>query len=170
MLYLVPLLVLIALILFWIASRQRRAAGLPAGRVIYADTSHWGKVEKPLYDAQMGLTGKPDYLVEQAGRLVPVEVKSSRVSQAPYDGHIFQLAAYCLLSQRTFGKRPPHGILHYPNHTFAIDYTTQLEASLLDLLTEIRQNENSKDVPRSHASPARCQRCGFRTMCDQALK
>ena len=170
MLYLVPLLVLIALVLFWIASRQRRAAGFPAGRVIYADTSHWGKVEKPLYDSLIGLTGKPDYLVEQAGRLIPVEVKSSRVSQAPYDGHIFQLAAYCLLSQRAFGKRPPHGILHYPNRTFAIDYTAQLEASLLEILTDIRQNENKKDIPRSHASTARCQRCGFRTICDQALK
>ena len=170
MLYLVPLLILIALVLFWIASRQRRAAGLPAGRVIYADTSQWGKVEKPLYDSLIGLTGKPDYLVEQAGRLIPVEVKSSRVSQAPYDGHIFQLAAYCLLSQRAFGKRPPHGILHYPNRTFAIDYTTQLEASLLEILADIRQNENSKDIPRSHSSIARCQRCGFRTMCDQVLK
>jgi CRISPR-associated exonuclease Cas4 len=170
MLYLVPLLVLIALVLFWIASRQRRAAGLPAGRVIYADTNQWRKVEKPLYDSLVGLTGRPDYLVEQSGRLIPVEVKSSRVSQAPYDGHIFQLAAYCLLSQRTFGKRPPHGILHYPNHTFAIDYTAQLESSLLEILAEIRQNENSKDVPRSHSSPARCQRCGFRSMCDQALK
>jgi CRISPR-associated exonuclease Cas4 len=170
MLYLVPLLVLIALVLFWIASRQRRAAGLPAGRVIYADTSRWSKVEKPLYDSLIGLTGKPDYLIEQSGRLIPVEVKSSRVSQAPYDGHIFQLAAYCLLSQRAFGKRPPHGILHYPNRTFAIDYTTQLEASLLEILTDMRQNENKKDIRRSHASPARCQRCGFRTMCDQALK
>ena len=170
MLYLVPLLVLIALVLFWIASRQRRSAGLPAGRVIYADTSQWNKVENPLYDSSIGLTGKPDYLVEQAGKLIPVEVKSSRVSQAAYDGHIFQLAAYCLLSQRTFGKRPPHGILHYPNRTFAIDYTTQLEAALLELLDEMRQNGNSQDMPRSHASPARCQRCGFRTICDQALK
>jgi CRISPR-associated exonuclease Cas4 len=170
MLYLVPLLVLAALVLFWIASRQRRAIGLPAGRVIYADTSHWGKVEKPLYDAFLGLTGKPDYLVEQSGRLIPVEIKSSRVSQAPYDGHIFQLAAYCLLSQRAFGKRPPHGILHYPNQTYAIDFSPQLETALLDILANMRHQEHSKDVSRSHTSQTRCSRCGFRSVCDQALK
>jgi CRISPR-associated exonuclease Cas4 len=170
MLYLVPLLVLAALVLFWIASRQRRAAGLPSGRVIYADTSRWGKVEKPLYDSLLGLTGKPDYLLEQSGRLIPIEIKSSRVSHAPYDGHIFQLAAYCLLSQRAFGKRPPHGILHYPNQTYAIDYSAQLETAVLDILTEMRHQENSRDFPRSHTSPARCQRCGFRSVCDQALK
>lgn len=170
MLYLIPLLVFISIILFWLASRQRRQAGLPAGRVIYTDTNHWGKVEKPLYDSLYGLTGKPDYLLEQDGRLIPVEVKSSRVSQAPYDGHIFQLAAYCMLSQRAFGKRPPYGILHYPNRTFAIDYTNQLEISLVKLLDEIRLKENKKDIPRSHTSVARCQRCGFRAVCDQALK
>lgn len=170
MLYLVPLLIKAALVLFWIASHQRRAAGLPAGRIIYTDTNRWGKVEKSLYDGLLGLTGKPDYILEQAGCSIPVEIKSSRVIQAPYDGHILQIAAYCLLSERVFGKRPTYGILHYPNQTFAIDYSAQLETILLDILADMRQQEHAKDVPRSHASPARCLRCGFRAVCDQALK
>ena len=170
MLYLVPLLVLAALALFWIAARQRRTAGLPAGRVISADTSRWGKVEKPLYDSLLDLTGKPDYLLEQTGRLIPIEIKSSRVVQAPYDGHIFQLAAYCLLIHRTFGKRPPHGILHYPNQTFSIEYTEQLEMTLLEIISDMRQQEHLKEISRSHASLSKCQRCGFRSMCDQAVK
>jgi CRISPR-associated exonuclease Cas4 len=170
MLYLVPLLVLAALALFWIAARQRRTVGLPAGRVISADTSRWGKVEKPLYDSLLDLTGKPDYLLEQTGRLIPIEIKSSRVVQAPYDGHIFQLAAYCLLIHRTFGKRPPHGILHYPNQTFSIEYTEQLEMTLLEIISDMRQQEHLKEISRSHASLSKCQRCGFRSMCDQALK
>jgi len=170
MLYLVPLLVLAALALFWIAAHQRRTAGLPAGRVISADTSRWGKVEKPLYDSLLDLTGKPDYLLEQTGRLIPIEIKSSRVVQAPYDGHIFQLAAYCLLIHRTFGKRPPHGILHYPNQTFSIEYTDQLETTLLEIISDMRQQEHLKEISRSHASLSKCQRCGFRSMCDQAVK
>ena len=170
MLYLVPLLVLAALALFWIAARQRRTAGLPAGRVISADTSRWGKVEKPLYDSLLDLTGKPDYLLEQTGRLIPIEIKSSRAVQAPYDGHIFQLAAYCLLTHRVFGRRPPHGILHYPNQTFSIEYTDQLETTLLEIISDMRQQEHLKEISRSHASFSKCQRCGFRSMCDQALK
>ena len=67
---------------------------------------------------ELGLVGKPDYLVESAGQLIPVEVKSTRNSNAPYDAHIFQLAAYCLLVQRQLGKRPPYGILHYANRTY----------------------------------------------------
>jgi CRISPR-associated exonuclease Cas4 len=162
--------VLIAIVLLWIASRGQKEAGLPTGRDIYTDTRAWGPVEKPLYDAELGLTGKPDYLVESGGAVIPVEVKSSRVAAAPYDAHIFQLAAYCLLVHRQYGKRPPYGILHYPNRTFAIDYTRALETELLQLLEEIHAHGRRKDAPdRSHDQPARCSRCGFRQACDQRL-
>ena len=170
MLYLIVILVLLAFGLLWLSSRQRKAAGLPAGRVIYSDTNRWGPLEKPLYDAQLGLTGKPDYLVEQQDRIIPVEVKSKRVTQAAPDGHIFQLAAYCWLVEHVFGKRPPYGILHYPNRTLAIDYTPELENALLDLVAEMRSQEHRKEVERSHNSAARCARCGYRSICDQALR
>lgn len=169
MLWLVLFLLLFAVLLLWVSSRQRHAAGLPCGRLIYVDSSQWGPVEKPLYDHLLGLTGKPDYLVAQGDKMIPIEVKSNRVSQAPYDSHIYQLAAYFLLVRRTFGKRPAYGILHYPDRTFAIDYTTDMETSLLDLLTEMRASESQKEVNRSHQSPSRCHHCGFRSSCDQAL-
>ncbi len=167
MIYLAIFLLLAALILFWQSTRQRRAAGIPAGRVIYTDTRAWGKVEQPLYDALTGLTGKPDYLVEQNGFWIPVEVKSSYAPAAPREGHLFQLAAYCLLVERTTGKRPPYGILHYRNRDFAVDYTDEMENRLRDLLDEIRMQERRGEAERSHEEPARCARCGYRGVCDQ---
>ncbi len=169
MLYLVLALILLAIILFWQSSRQRRQAGLPGGHIIYTDTRAWGKVEKPLFDSELGLTGKPDYLVEQNGKLIPVEVKTGRVPEAPYDSHIFQLAAYCLLIEKTYGKRPPYGIIHYPNRDFAVEYTHQLESALLDQLAEMRRDENRTSVLRSHEDAVRCRRCGFKKVCDQRL-
>jgi CRISPR-associated exonuclease Cas4 len=162
------LILLLAAALFWVSSQQRHHAGLPGGRVIYADTRAWGKpLEKPLYDSYLGLTGKPDYLVEQGDQVIPVEVKSTSVSDAPYDSHIFQLAAYCMLVERTFGKRPSYGILHYPRRTFAIDFTPELESSVMKILLEMQ--ENRKEYHRSHNSPQRCARCGFNSICDQSL-
>jgi len=168
-LYIALILFFVAIIFFWQSTRQRRQAGLPGGRVIYTDTRAWGAVEKPLFSHELGLTGKPDYLVEQNGKLIPVEVKTGRVPDAPYDSHIFQLAAYCLLVEKTYGKRPPYGIIHYPNRNFAVDYTRQLESALLDQLAEMRRDENRTHVPRSHEDAARCRRCGFRKVCDQSL-
>lgn len=163
-------LLLLALFILWQSSRRRRQAGLPGGRVIYSDTRAWGApLEEPLFDSRLGLTGKPDYLVEHQGQVIPVEVKSGRAPEYPYDSHIYQLAAYCLLVDKVYGRRPSYGIIHYPSKTFAVDYTPALEASLLDLLAEMRRDDNRADVDRSHAEPARCNRCGFRSACDQKL-
>jgi CRISPR-associated exonuclease Cas4 len=169
MIYLALALFLLALIFFWQSNRQRKAAGLPGGRVIYTDTRAWGKLEKPLFYTALELTGKPDYLIQQNGQIIPVEVKSGRTPNAPYDSHIYQLAAYCLLVEKTYKKRPPYGIIHYENRDFAVDYTHELEESLLDLLVDIKRDEHRNDVPRSHEQAARCAKCGFRKVCDQSL-
>jgi CRISPR-associated exonuclease Cas4 len=174
MLILAILLFAVALLLLWESNRRKHARGVPAGRVIYTDTRSWGAVEQPLFDPTSGLAGKPDYLVEKGEQIIPVEVKSHRTTGRPLDSHIYQLAAYCLLVERVMGKRPPYGILHYPRssrtgRTYAIDYTPQLEASLLELLAEMRQQERRRELQRSHQSIARCSSCGYRSICDQRL-
>lgn len=51
-----------------------------------------------------GLTGKPDYLVQAAGGLIPVELKSRGCP--PFGPHVTdaaQLTAYCVLVEDSFG-------------------------------------------------------------------
>jgi CRISPR-associated exonuclease Cas4 len=168
--YLSLLLLLLAIYLIWQSTRQQKQAGLPGGRVIYNDTRAWGApLQEPLFSRDLGLTGKPDYLVEMNGLIIPVEVKSGRTPEAPYDSHIYQVAAYCLLVDKLYGKRPPYGIIHYPNRDFAVDYTSALENSLLDLLAEMRRDDGRSEINCSHAEPARCVRCGYRKDCNQKL-
>ncbi|MEJ5241502.1 MAG: CRISPR-associated protein Cas4 [Anaerolineales bacterium] len=162
-------LFLLALFFFWQSERQRKASGLPSVRVIYMDTANWRKPEKPLYDPILGLVGRPDYLVEQGNMIIPVEVKSRPAPLAPYDSHIYQLMAYCLLVERTFGRRPAYGILHYADMDFAIEYTPEREQALLDLLAEMQRDHLRTSLPRSHEEPARCLRCGFREICEARL-
>jgi len=169
MIYLALGLVAIAVIFLLVAGRQQQDAGLPPGRVIYTDMRGWQPTEKPLFDALHALAGKPDYLVEQNGKIIPVEVKSGWAPDQPHESHIFQLAAYCRLVEYTTGKRPPYGILRYRNRFFAIDYTPALEQQLIELLTEMRQQARQGPLDRSHEEPARCARCGFRSVCDQKL-
>ena len=160
---------IIALLLFWQSARQRKSSGLPGGQVIYSDTRNWGPVEKPFYDSLLGLTGRPDYLVKKGRQLIPVEVKSSRIDNSPYDSHIFQLAAYCYLVERESGIRPGYGILHYPNRTFRIDYTPALENAFLELVSEMRYQERRTVINRSHEEIKRCLGCGFEKSCTQSL-
>lgn len=169
MLYLVLFLFVIALLFLRRSAVQQKEAGLPGGRIIYTDTRGWGKLEKPLYHPEMDLTGKPDYLIQQNGMIIPVEVKSGRAPEAPYDSHIYQLAAYCMLVEKNYNTRPPYGIIHYENRDFAVDYTRELENSLIDLLVEMKRDEHKREVARSHEQAGRCARCGFKHACDQSL-
>ncbi len=165
----IGILFIFGFILLWQANRQHKASGLPGCNVIYADTSAWGPVEKVLYDSNLDLSGRPDYLIRQGKDIIPVEVKASRVFQSPYDSHIYQLAAYCYLVHSNYNVRPTHGILHYDNRTYRIEYTQELETSLIALVGEMRTKGHLRKINRSHHSSQRCQRCGYRNSCDQGL-
>lgn len=157
----------------WLLVRSRKArrqAGLPAGRVTYADTGAWDRCERPLFSAYYRLTGRPDYLVRSREGLIPVEVKSGATPHQPHAGHILQLAAYCLLVEDQEGRPPPYGILKYADRAFEIDYTPDLRAHLLETLDALRQDLRRSEVDRSHDEPRRCGACGYRGRCDQRLR
>jgi CRISPR-associated exonuclease Cas4 len=157
----------------WLLVRSgaaRRVAGLPPGRVIYADTGAWARCERPLFSARHRLTGRPDYLVHSREGLIPVEVKSGAVPRQPYAGHVLQLAAYCLLVEDQEGRAPPYGILKYSDRAFEIDFTPALRTRLLETLDALRQDLREVEVDRSHDEPGRCAGCGYRGRCNQRLR
>ncbi|MCA9935601.1 MAG: PD-(D/E)XK nuclease family protein [Anaerolineales bacterium] len=163
------LLLLTAVVWLW-SRRLAQRAGLPPGEVIYSDDGAWFINDQPLYAEDLQLVGKPDYLVEQAnGAIIPVELKSRKAPTKPYEGHVLQLAAYCLLVEANFGVRPDYGILQYRDVAFAIDYTEEMEEDLLSLLAEMREDMFATDVDRDHNDWRRCARCGVQDVCYQRL-
>jgi CRISPR-associated exonuclease Cas4 len=163
------LLVAVGLLLLARSRLHRVEAGMPSGEVVCADTSAWKRCKRPLYSPQHRLSGKPDYLVRERRRVVPVEVKPGRRANEPYEGDILQLAAYCLLVDEEFGQRPRYGYLKYQQQVFRVDYVQSLERELLQRLETMRHDAEADDVPVSHQEPRRCQFCGHREQCDQRL-
>jgi CRISPR-associated exonuclease Cas4 len=165
----------LALLAWLLARALRRGAGLPAGRIVYADTGNWRPNEQPLFSRKLLLTGKPDYLVEHRGLTLPVEVKSGQAPPGgPHAAHVLQLAAYCALVTEQFGRRPRHGLIRYADRTLAVDYTPALEAALHAALADLRADAQAAgsqavEIHRSHESAGRCQGCGFRPICAEAL-
>jgi CRISPR-associated exonuclease Cas4 len=155
----------------WLWGRgQWEQSGLPEGELLQSDTGAWIPQSKPLYDPELRLTGRPDYLIRQHdGSLVPVELKAAKAPPEPHEGHILQLAAYCLLVESAMGVRPAYGILQYKDRAFAVDYTMELEDDLLDLLAEMHESLTSADLDRDHNDWHRCARCGVRPHCTQRL-
>jgi CRISPR-associated exonuclease Cas4 len=162
-------LLVIGLLALWRARRAWVRSGLPTGRVIYADTGDWRPVDHPIFSREHRLTGKPDYLVEARKAVIPVEVKSGAAPAVPYQAHVLQLAAYCLLVESYASQAPSHGLIRYADQTFAVDYTPKLRADLLATLAAMRRDLAADHVCRSHDDPARCQGCGYRADCQERL-
>lgn len=171
-------ILILAIIAIWGSSILLKKKGLPEGKLIYADTHQWQSVVNPLYDSDLGLTGKPDYIIKKGYQIIPVEIKSGGRNSTIPDSHIYQLTAYCYLIQKEYHQRPSYGIIHYTSgnpehsntdHTYAINYTKQLETSLFTAIKLMRSSQYHHETPRSHQSPGRCKRCGYRSNCDQRL-
>ncbi len=166
----IALLILLTIAVWWWSRRLTEKAGLPAGNVIYTDEGAWFPNNTPLIARDLRLVGKPDYLVEENdGSIIPVEIKSKDAPQEPHEGHVLQLAAYCLLVERHFGVRPAYGILQYRDLAFAVDYTEDMEEDLLSLLAEMREVMFAVDADRDHNDWRRCARCGLQEACYQRL-
>ena len=158
------------LLLVWAwrrAAGLTRRAGIPTARVVSSDMelSEPGPV---LRSERYGVAGRPDYVVGRGRHIIPVEVKPGRRATEPYESDVLQLAAYCLLVSEDTGRRVPYGLLRYREATFRIPYTRQLERTLLRTLDAMRA-DRAAAPDRSHDDPLRCQRCGLRDACGQAL-
>jgi len=169
--WLVLLLFSLAVALLLLSLRERKKSRLPDAQVVYADTDLWQRVPQTLVDHQLGLVGKPDYVMKtRKGSLIPVEVKTGSTPDSPYDSHLLQLMAYGLLIQSNYAQTPEYGLLHYPEKDFRVDFSPELERRLMETLEGIRQIERVNEAPaRSHASSARCRSCGYRGICDQKI-
>jgi CRISPR-associated exonuclease Cas4 len=159
----------LGLLFLWLAQRRRAHSGLPAGQVTYADTGGAQRPERPLFSPDLGLTGKPDYIVDTGDQIMPVEVKSRLAPRRPYASHVLQLAAYCLLTEAAYGRRPTHGLIKYADRSFSVDYDVKLEERLLDTLDRMRADLASGGAPRNHNDRYRCSACGHRDHCLQKL-
>ena len=162
-------LILGAIGIFVLAFILRQRSGLPWVRVVSQDVSEARTLARPLYSARLGLTGKPDYVLQRGSDLIPVEVKPNRYAQQPYRSDLMQLAVYLVLIEETTGTAPPYGLLRYAEATFRLPYTAAVRAEVLTTLSEMRDLLRATDVARDHEDAARCRKCGFRDQCEDAL-
>lgn len=144
--------------------------GTEAGRVIASDMGVGAGLI--LRDEELGLSGKPDYLLASAAedRLIPFEVKPKRRSARLYDSDRVQIGAYLLALRATADERASSvGYVRYQTGTFEVALTPNLEREIRQLIVTLRRARQVAVVHRSHNSPARCRACPVRQHCNEAL-
>jgi len=121
-----------------------------------------------LRSAELGLTGRPDYVLETDEGLTPVEVKAGRTPRGPLFSHIVQLAAYCWLVEANMGK-VPYGVIRYGERDFWIPYDEGLKATMRGKLDEMRTHIDGAPVHRDHQRSGKCRSCSRRELCPERL-
>jgi CRISPR-associated exonuclease Cas4 len=164
---LVVALITVALVLGIASVMLLRRSGI-RGRVVASD-SVVSRPSRVLRSAHYGIAGKPDYLVQEHGRIAPVELKPSRESDSPWLRDVVQLAAYCLLLEETEPRFAGYGYLRYAHRTFRIDFTERVRKELLQTIAGMRADLAASDVLPNHHDPRRCARCMLVSVCGRVV-
>lgn len=139
---------------------------IPGYALLYADQKREGKgtedFGKLLYSERYDLQGKPDYVFRSRflGRIVPVELKSGSIGEAdlPHEGDYLQLAAYFLILEDVYGKRPTFGRLVYRDYMFEIRNTRKVRKDVFRTMREM-QDMLRYGVGKPKNSFAHCRPC-----------
>ena len=166
---------LVLLIVASFAMYRSLASSLRAKRkreevAIEGDIRYVGRqTSRLLRSERFGLTGRPDYILERGGEIIPVEVKSGRKPKGPLFSHVLQVAAYCLLLEEE-GNKVSHGILRYGDMEHEVEFDAEMRSLLLGKLKEMRRLKVTEDVHRNHHRPGKCHSCSRRDMCPERLE
>jgi CRISPR-associated exonuclease Cas4 len=142
------------------AEWSRRARGFTPGRTVALDS-------RMLRSPALGLSGRPDRLLEENGYVIPEEWKSGGRLR-PW--HEAQLGVYFLLIEEEFGLRPPHGyVVCGEGVRYRVDNTDALRHWVLATVERMRAAwgeplQALHVVPR----PEQCAPCDMRDYCRQA--
>jgi len=146
---------------------QKKEYNIPQGKITYSDLN---KPARALFSKKYLLSGKPDYVIQNKNKLIPIELKTGSYN-SPKKNHIFQLAAYCQLLEDNYNVFVPYGILVYNNQTqHKINYNPRLRFELENAIKNMRSLLKTKKITRNHNDPHKCINCSMRNHCSQKIK
>ena len=170
---LVALLILVlALVIIWAIYRALSPKAIP-GPVVAVDgpvtSATVGRVA--IMSSQIhGLVGRPDELQRSPdGRVVPVEVKSSRRpshGRPLYFSHVLQLYAYCQIVEDRYGAAPPYGLLIYSDGIpRKVAWDDRARQELSAWVARFREPYGGEALP----TVPKCRNCSYLPVCYQAV-
>ena len=137
------------------------------GTILYSDLN---KPAKSFFSKKYMIVGKPDYIIKDKNRIIPVELKFSRHNH-PQQNHIYQIAGYCQLVEENFNNFVPYGLIVINNQEqFKIPFNPQMRYELEKTLMEMRNFLISGKILRNHNDFNRCKNCSMKEHCSLQVK
>lgn len=146
------------------ALRRHEGAGFSPSDVTLAIDGSSILPDREYVSVRQGLAGRPDALIREEGRVIPVERKP--LAKKLRDRYVVQMLVYLRLVEEFEGTRPPHGYLLLGPKCRRIKVinseTKQMWVS--GLIAEMRRIlEGGTPIPAPH--PMKCAKCDVRTRC-----
>lgn len=138
--------------------KDKKDLGVRWASPVYSDE----KGTKLLLAPKLQMQGKPDYIFQTwfLKKYIPLEIKSGVLKEdEPHLGDVYQLAAYFLIIEEVYGKKPPYGKLVYANKTFKIKNTFKIRKELKQTLTQMRDMLEGKITLQADPSFIKCKHC-----------
>ena len=145
--------------------RKKKHYRIPKGKMTYSDLN---VPAKPFFSKRYRTTGKPDYVIIENNKYIPIELKSGS-HLMPRKNHILQLATYCQLLEETYGGFVPYGRLVYNDADFKIPFDPKLRFELESVIATMRKSLQYGKVDLNHNDPGRCRACSMREYCRDNL-
>lgn len=146
--------------------KPKQELGVARASAIYLDE----KGSHMLIDEATGLQGKPDMIFETwiLKAYIPLEIKSGKLKEdEPHLGDLYQLAAYFILIEAVYGKRPPYGKLVYANKTFKIRNTAKLRKAVRKAMAQMQAMMEEGCQLKASPDYMKCRHCICRdTVCE----
>lgn len=149
---------------------ERSAAAISGARKVDGKVIYLDDAEHPvLYSSDRLLSGKPDFILEEDGKIVPGEFKSGRIPAGPLFSHIMQLSAYCKLVEDNYGTRPDYGYIYYGTSKHMIEFDDDIEKLMISKAAEMQSCIQAGGAHRNHRRPGKCMNCSRRDICPEKL-
>lgn len=156
--------------LYFGLNAEKSAAAIATARRVAGTILYVGDERHPVLFSKDGLfSGKPDFILEEEGHVIPCEFKSGRRPAAPFFSHMMQLSVYCRLVESNYGTRPDYGYIYYGTKRHVIDFDSDMEKLLLTKAQEMERCLASNQAHRNHGRSGKCANCSRRSSCPERL-
>lgn len=118
-----------------------------------------------LSDADLGLSGKADLVLEAEDRVAVVDFKLTGGEVG--ENHRMQLAGYSLLAEKAYGLPAGVAFLYRipDNRVFTVQVTEQLRKAVMQAVAGIRETAEQQWCPPATDVRGRCAECEYANYC-----
>ncbi|MCL5963439.1 MAG: Dna2/Cas4 domain-containing protein [Candidatus Thermoplasmatota archaeon] len=144
----------------------RKKTDVVEGKIVYLDDM---KSSELMVGKKYPVSGRPDYVVYNDNKYIPVEIKTGRTPRGPLYSHIAQLIVYCMLIEDIYNIKPDYGIIKYPEKSIPIQYTDAWRDRILQSVSTMDNIKKSGVTHRNHRNINKCRYCSRNSICPEKL-